>query len=183
MSATSRESVDGEGIPAYREAIENSIRKFRALRRGARCFVSAEWRIAVKLWALIAGLALCAGCQAPGEATKIAVAQVWMRSGDLIRISSIRGDRVRLEAGGNYIVEGKYRLGSHDAAILVLGSMDGTLSGETRERVTRGEGEFRFTFVVVNAGFPHVSFYPEDGGESFGGAFFSEGELIELKTP
>jgi len=43
-------------------------------------------------------------------------------------------------------------------------------------KIKRGEGTFSLMLPMACEGWPHISFYPADGGSSFGGNFFGTGE-------
>src|SRR3970282_1180561 len=44
--------------------------------------------------------------------------------------------------------------------------------------VDRGEGTFTLFLPMSYRGWPHVSFYPSDGGEGFGGIYFGTGDSV-----
>ena len=130
----------------------------------------------------IGALVLSLGCRAPsaGSGSGVVVAPIWVSAQDEIRVTAISGDRSRLEPGGHYVVEGTVRLGSRDQANLRLGCMSGDVGGENLQGVYRGEARFRFAFTYVKEGFPHLSLYPSEGGNSFGSAYFAQGEVVAL---
>ena len=100
-------------------------------------------------------------------------------AGDLITITSVRGDRNHIEPGGSYLVEGSYTLVSADSADLALFCTTRGPSGPTpiqdseRIKVTRGGGKFRLYQTNVADGWLHVSFYP-DNSKLHGGVYFGE---------
>lgn len=100
-------------------------------------------------------------------------------AGDLITITSVRGDRNHIEPGGCYLVEGSYTLASADSADLALFCTTRGPSGPTpiqdseRIKVTRGGGKFRLYETNVADGWLHVSFYP-DNSKRPGGVYFGE---------
>jgi hypothetical protein len=98
--------------------------------------------------------------------------------GDEIVVTSLSGDRPTVEAGGHCHVEGTWKLASHAVATIGLYVMNGEASGANTIRVRAGEGRFSFDATITKAGFPHVSFYPDPGGTSFGGTFFGVGSLV-----
>jgi hypothetical protein len=44
--------------------------------------------------------------------------------------------------------------------------------------ITRGTGTFTLFLPMSCRGWPHVSFYPADGGEDFGGNYFGTGDSV-----
>lgn len=98
--------------------------------------------------------------------------------GDMITVTGVRGDRSTIEVGGTYEVEGTWKLQSQPEAVLALWSTGGESDGMTPLRVKRGEGHFAFTVHVLAEGNLHVSFYPADHGESFGGTYFGTGSNV-----
>jgi hypothetical protein len=44
--------------------------------------------------------------------------------------------------------------------------------------VNKGEGTFSLFLPVTIRGWPHVSFYPVEGGEDFGGNYFGTGDFV-----
>jgi len=129
----------------------------------------------------IGALVLSLGCRTPSTGSGVVVAPMWVSEQDEIRVTAISGDRPRLEPGGHYVVEGTVRLGSRDQANLRLGCMSGEISGENLQGVYRGDARFRFAFTYEKEGFPHLSLYPSEGGNSLGSAYFAQGEVVELK--
>lgn len=99
-------------------------------------------------------------------------------SGDNITIRQIVGTQDAIGIGGTYTVSGVYTLQSRQHAKLGAFTTttdpkgpDPVLPGQTLQ-VERGSGLFELTFTLKHDGYPHISFYPSDGGESFGGVYF-----------
>jgi hypothetical protein len=98
--------------------------------------------------------------------------------GDQITITSVRGDRKHIEAGGSYLVEGSYALSSADSSMLALFCTSREDSGSTRIQdgekihITKGAGVFHLYETNIPDGWLHVSFYPH--GSSRGGIYFGE---------
>jgi hypothetical protein len=44
--------------------------------------------------------------------------------------------------------------------------------------VTKGNGAFTLFLPMSCEGWPHVSFYPADGGEDFGGSYFGTDDSV-----
>lgn len=44
--------------------------------------------------------------------------------------------------------------------------------------VTKGEGTFTLYLPMTGDGFPHVSFYPAQGGGDIGGTYFGTGDSV-----
>jgi len=97
--------------------------------------------------------------------------------GDSIVITSVRGDRRHLEAGGRYLVEGSYTL-TADGADLALHTTSRGPSGpspimrDQHVAITRGSGDFRLVKTLRDDGWLHISFYVN--GHSHGGIYFGE---------
>ena len=45
-------------------------------------------------------------------------------------------------------------------------------------RIQKGSGIFTVYLTVEDEGCPHVSFYPDGGGESFAGEYFGTGDSL-----
>lgn len=114
-------------------------------------------------------------------------------AGDVIVITSMKGDRPHLEVGGTYLVHGKYVLASTDEAILGVSITHQTerqawigvppggeparrdpVDPAQRLRIRRGEGTFTLAIPMRYEGRFHVSFYPKSHGEALGGVYFAE---------
>jgi bla regulator protein BlaR1 len=104
--------------------------------------------------------------------------------GDLIEITEIVGTAKTLRPGERYIVRGRYKLGSRDKARLHLYATNGETQCQQGPDVGRGEGDFVRTFDYLKEGGLHLSFYPAEGGSSFGGVYFTDkgSEVIARKT-
>jgi hypothetical protein len=44
--------------------------------------------------------------------------------------------------------------------------------------VKRGSGTFALFLPMAYRGYPHISFYPADGGSDFGGNYFGTGDSV-----
>ncbi|MGE3637119.1 MAG: hypothetical protein AB7G28_01080 [Pirellulales bacterium] len=110
-------------------------------------------------------------------------------AGDSIEITKVRGSAAEFTPGNYYSIQGKYTLASRDRAelsalISAKHSTDGTnpiRQVQTLMIFERGSGEFTLLLPMSHEGWPHVGFYPADGGKSFGGVYFGTGETV-LKT-
>ncbi len=103
--------------------------------------------------------------------------------GDKITITEIRGTADTLLPGNIYRIKGTYTLGSHDRATLAAyttarESKDGTSTSYRVQTtlVDKGTGTFTLFLPMNCRGWPHVSFYPTEGGNDFGGNYFGTGE-------
>jgi hypothetical protein len=98
--------------------------------------------------------------------------------GDQIIITSVRGDRKHIEAGGGYLVEGTYTLASYDSAMLALfcttqsGGGHTTIQDGEQMRITKGSGKFHLYEIDIPDVWLHVSFYPKHSAR--GGVYFGE---------
>jgi hypothetical protein len=106
-------------------------------------------------------------------------------NGDKIIIVEVRGTAETFSPGNIYWIRGTYKLTSHERAMLAayttaMDAADGTsntLKVQTTV-VTQGNGTFKLFLPMSCRGWPHVSFYPADGGESFGGNYFGTGDSV-----
>jgi hypothetical protein len=108
--------------------------------------------------------------------------------GDKITVLDIRGTAETFKPGNLYWIKGTYKLGSHDRARLdayttAKDAADGrsqTWKIQTTN-VDRGSGTFELFLPYSYEGWPHVSFYPADGGDGFGGTYFGTGDSVLRK--
>jgi hypothetical protein len=121
--------------------------------------------------------------QATGQNDFSHVAQIgktYSRAGDVITIDEVRGPTEERVPGNTYEVRGTYKLASREKAMLgafvTISSRDRDVhpesSPEQRVMISKGEGRFTLRFHFWQPGDPHVSFYPAEGGGSFGGIYF-----------
>jgi hypothetical protein len=105
--------------------------------------------------------------------------------GDRITVTEVRGTAGAITPGNIYCIKGTYILASHPQAMLAafVTAMEsaegksGTLKVQ-KMMVNRGEGTFTLVLPMAIRGWPHISFYPAGGGESFGGNYFGTGEFV-----
>ena len=105
--------------------------------------------------------------------------------GDKITILEVRGTADALKPGNNYLIKGAYTLASHNRATLAAytTAMDaengtGSSSNDQTTVVDRGSGTFSLVLPMSCRGWPHVSFYPAEGGSDFGGNYFGTGGFV-----
>lgn len=105
--------------------------------------------------------------------------------GDKITIVEVRGTAETFKPGDIYWIKGTYSLASHDQATLAAyttakHSADARSRSFTAQttRVNKGSGTFTLFLPMACEGWPHVSFYPADGGEGFGGNYFGTGDTV-----
>ena len=105
--------------------------------------------------------------------------------GDKITIVEVRGTADTFTRGNIYWIKGTYRLASHERAMLAAytTAMDaahgtGTPLKVQKTVVTQGTGTFTLFLPMSCRGWPHLSFYPADGGEEFGGNYFGTGDSV-----
>jgi beta-lactamase regulating signal transducer with metallopeptidase domain len=109
-------------------------------------------------------------------------------NGDEIKIVEIRGTAATFLPGHSYRIKGTYKLASRDKATLggsvtAQNAADGnsrSIKGQSMH-VKRGDGTFKLYLPMTHRGWPHVSFYPADGGEGFGGNYFGTGDSVLKK--
>ncbi len=94
--------------------------------------------------------------------------------GDSIEIIEILSSTDKIETGRTYTIKGKYKLSSRDQAMLHIYATNGQTHSGQGPIVKRGTGEFTRTFTFQKDGWLHLSFYPADGGSSFGNLYFAE---------
>jgi bla regulator protein blaR1 len=107
------------------------------------------------------------------------------KDGDKVTILEIRGTADTFTPGNIYWIKGTYTLASHDRATLAAytTAMDaenatGASFKVQTTIVDRGNGRFTLFLPMSCRGWPHVSFYPDDGGEGFGGNYFGTGDSV-----
>lgn len=108
--------------------------------------------------------------------------------GDMITILEVRGTAETFTPGNIYWIKGSYKLASRNKAALAAytTAMDaehatgGSLKVQS-SIVDRGEGEFALFLPMTCRGWPHVSFYPAEGGDGFGGNYFGTGDSVLKK--
>jgi hypothetical protein len=151
--------------------------------------------IAARAGQSILAIALALGASAPLHAQtpdlshtlKFAIGDTYFLDGDSITIDSIQGPTDAIEPGHAYLVTGTYKLTSHPDALLssnVTSDHNSVprehVDGRQRPSTTIHQGEGRFS-VYLNMdtnGFPHISFYPSEGGNSFAGVYFGMGDSL-----
>jgi hypothetical protein len=139
------------------------------------------------------------------------VGATWVQGGDRITIEEVRGTADSIKVGNLYEISGTYRLASLGKATLSASiTDDGTDAAlrdlfpasssagnplrvpvravPTQERgsmtsmtAERGEGRFRLLLYIGHEGKPHISFYPEGGGDGFGHVYFGTGDSVLKK--
>ena len=105
--------------------------------------------------------------------------------GDKITILEVRGTADTMTPGNIYWIKGSYSLASRDRAMVAAfttarSAADGKgpyLKVQTT-LVNRGDGTFTLFLPMAYKGWPHVSFYPADEGEGFGGNYFGTGDSV-----
>jgi hypothetical protein len=105
--------------------------------------------------------------------------------GDKITILEVRGTAETMTPGNIYWIKGTYTLASHDRA-MVAAFITAMSPGDGRSAslkvqtvvVNRGKGTFTLFLPMPYKGWPHVSFYPADGGGDFGGNYFGTGDSV-----
>jgi hypothetical protein len=106
--------------------------------------------------------------------------------GDKIAITEIRGSAETFEPGNIYWIKGTYRLASRDkatlAAYVTAQDVENARSPSLKIQhtiVDHGDGTFTLCLPMLYRGWPHVSFYPAEGGEGFGGNYFGTGDSVK----
>jgi beta-lactamase regulating signal transducer with metallopeptidase domain len=106
-------------------------------------------------------------------------------NGDKITIVEIRGTADTFRPGDVYWIRGTYALASHERAMLAAYTTArnpadgrGPSSKIQSTVVNQGNGTFTLILPMSCQGWPHVSFYPAEGGEGFGGNYFGTGDSV-----
>jgi hypothetical protein len=109
-------------------------------------------------------------------------------NGDKITIVEVRGTADTFTPGNIYWIRGTYTLASHDRATVAayttaMDAANGTNTPFTVQStvLNKGDGTFTLFLPMSYRGWPHVSFYPADGGEGFGGNYFGTGDSVLKK--
>ena len=110
------------------------------------------------------------------------------QNGDKITILEVRGTADTMSPGNNYRIKGTYTLASHDRATLAAyttASKAANGTGPTHKvqstMVNPGTGTFTLVLPMSCEGWPHLSYYPTDGGSDFGGNYFGTGDTVLKK--
>jgi beta-lactamase regulating signal transducer with metallopeptidase domain len=109
-------------------------------------------------------------------------------AGDEIKVLEVRGTAKTFEPGNKYWIRGTYVLHSHEKAQLsayttakdAANATSPTQESQT-QLVDRGSGNFVLVLPMSYRGWPHVSFYPADGGDGFGGTYFGTDDSVLKK--
>jgi beta-lactamase regulating signal transducer with metallopeptidase domain len=109
-------------------------------------------------------------------------------NGDKITILEVKGSADKFAPNQFYQIKGTYTLASHNRATLAAyvtaaDAADGNGSSFKVQTtvVDRGDGTFTLILPMSCRGWPHVSFYPTDGGSDFGGSYFGTGDSVLKK--
>jgi len=108
--------------------------------------------------------------------------------GDKIDITEVRGTASKFTPGNIYWIKGTYTLASRDKAMLLAATTaadskfgtGGTFKVQ-QAIVDRGTGTFTLFLPMSCQGWPHVSFYPAEGGGDIGGTYFGTGDFVLKK--
>jgi len=108
--------------------------------------------------------------------------------GDSITIEEVRGTAETMTPGQSYWIRGTYNLNSHDRASLsayttardAANGIGPSLDVQSTT-IKRGVGVFTLILPMSCSGWPHVSFYSNEEGESFGGNYFGTGDSVLRK--
>jgi beta-lactamase regulating signal transducer with metallopeptidase domain len=110
------------------------------------------------------------------------------QNGDKITITEVHGTAATFTPGNIYWIKGTYTLASHAKARLLAATTasdsrfgTGNTFAVQETTVDRGTGTFTLFLPMSCQGWPHVSFYPGEGGGDFGGAYFGTGDSVLRK--
>jgi beta-lactamase regulating signal transducer with metallopeptidase domain len=106
-------------------------------------------------------------------------------NGDEITILEVRGTADTFATENIYWIKGTYTLASHEkaqmlASITTTGPSPSSGRGFKAQNliVDQGTGTFTLFLPMSCTGFPHVSFYPAEGGNDLGGVYFGTGNSV-----
>ena len=106
-------------------------------------------------------------------------------NGDQIKILEVSGTSDTFAPGNIYCIKGRYTLASRDRAMIAAyttaSDAENGKSASLKVQSTvvdRGSGSFSLYLPMSYRGWPHVSFYPADGGDGFGGTYFGTGDSV-----
>jgi hypothetical protein len=97
------------------------------------------------------------------------------------QVSELSPPKTDLSLTRTIQVTGTYTLASHDSALLgaEITSNDPNSGKGGYAKIDKGAAQpFSLTFTLAGNGYPHVSFYPANGGESFGGIYYGSGATL-----
>jgi beta-lactamase regulating signal transducer with metallopeptidase domain len=109
-------------------------------------------------------------------------------NGDQVKILEVSGTADTFAPGNIYCIKGRYTLASRDRAMIAAyttaSDAENGKSASLKVQSTvvdRGSGSFTLYLPMSYRGWPHVSFYPADGGDGFGGSYFGTGDSVLKK--
>ncbi len=94
------------------------------------------------------------------------------QTGDEIIVTELRGTSPEIREGASYRVTGTYSLISQDSAMLHVYATNGEIKSKQGDNVAQGSGTYAREFTLAKDGMLHLSYYPSDGGDGFGGIYF-----------
>ncbi len=107
------------------------------------------------------------------------------RPGDTIAITSVEATSPNFKVPDTVIVRGRYALESRQSAKLSL-FVTQTKTRDSvevqpgqKKAISQGEGEFELRLMIPQDGYLHVSFYPAESGQAFGGVYFGTAEQMK----
>jgi hypothetical protein len=113
--------------------------------------------------------------------------QSWsaFQGADSIIVTELRGTSPRIEEGESYWVQGTYSLSSRERARLSIYATNGEVQSHQGTVLRKGTGTFGYRYVLKKSGMLHMSYYPANGGDGFGGIYFraatAQVQNIEVK--
>lgn len=134
------------------------------------------------LYRLLVGLfvtACVASVRAELSAVSFVAGTQQFKAGDSIGIDQVLATSPKFAVGTKVVVRGHYRLASAVKARLgffITHRLPAGADSFAQSQITPVEdasGSFELSCDITYAGDPHVSFYTANGGESFGGVYFS----------
>jgi hypothetical protein len=136
------------------------------------------------IFRLLIGLGLVVGlASAHAELSPVAfvIGKQQFKPGDSIVIDQVLATSPKIEAGTKLVVRGHYELSSAAKASVGLFVTHRSPAVRTPDafapsqvaQLSQASGSFELSCDVTYDGDPHVSFYPDGGGNSFGGVYFS----------
>jgi beta-lactamase regulating signal transducer with metallopeptidase domain len=185
------------GVTLFRSVrlLEKRVAGLLVPRRNAMTDMQNWKRLAIAALFVAGGYVLTAFAAAPTRNSghelthpvKFEVGAKQFHDGDTITIDEVIGTADKFEAGNMYIIKGTYRLNSEkDAMLTAYVTVDGGKVAELRVpdqqtqkmMVEQGEGRFSLIYYMWQDGWPHLSFYPNNGGSWIGTVYFGTGDTV-----
>lgn len=125
------------------------------------------------------------GSRHQSSSTPYEIGATEFQAGDGLTIDRLQLEGETFEPGATIHIEGRYELGSREAATLYLGTTaigarEASFEEDEANRVSvaSGSGTFALSHRIPARGYPHLTFYDARTGAPFGGIYFGRGESL-----